>query len=200
MARQFSNPSGLFGKLIIGNMLNKANEASNDLVLKMLALENNSRVLEVGFGGGDLLLKISKHVSTGTIHGVEMSEAMVKSLTNKLDSGTHIHLHQATLESLPFKNEAFDRACSVNTIYFWPDLTQGLLQFSKVLQPEGILVLGFGSDKSLREAGYHERGFSLYSLDQISNALRNTGFGDIEQKTIERPKRGTFYVLKANRL
>jgi hypothetical protein len=105
MAGQFANPSGLFGKLVVGNMLNRANIEFNKLVLEMLELKPEFRVLEVGSG----------------------------------------------------------------------------------------------SDKALREAGYEERGFTLYSPDQILSALTNCGFGSIEQRTIKRRKRGTFYVLKATK-
>ena len=60
-------------------------------------------------------------------------------------------------------------------------------------------MLGFGSDKALREAGYEERGFTLYNPDQIMSTMKSSGFDNIEQRTIERRKRGTFYVLKGTR-
>ena len=202
MARQFANPTGLFGRLVIGNMLNRANIESNALVLKMLDLKTESRVLEAGFGGGDLLLKISRTVKTGRLDGVEMSAPMLRALDKKLSRNkvqSNIHLHQGTIESLPFEDSLFDRVCSVNTVYFWSDLSQGLSEFSRIIQPGGYFVLGFGSDKALREAGYEKRGFTLYSPDEISNTLKDTGFDNIEQKTIARKKRGPFYVLKAKR-
>jgi hypothetical protein len=49
LARQLALPSGLFGRLVMARFLNRLNSHHNDMVLKDLALESSSRVLEVGF-------------------------------------------------------------------------------------------------------------------------------------------------------
>lgn len=53
MARQFANPEGLLGKLFMGLYLNYVNVKGNALVYAILRFNPSSRILEVGFGGGD---------------------------------------------------------------------------------------------------------------------------------------------------
>ena len=184
MARQFASPTGLFGRLVIGNMLNRANIKSNNLVLKMLNLKPESHVLEAGFGGGDLLLKISQTVTTGRLDGIEMSAAMLQALERKLTRNkaqSNIHLHRGTIESLPFEDNLFDRACSVNTIYFWSDLSRGLLEFSRVIQsyselsgPADILCLVLVLTKHCEKQV--TKGAPLPAFSSINAAHRLLGF------------------------
>jgi hypothetical protein len=52
MARQLAKPSGLFGRMIVGRLLDRANHAINSLVYETLESDSKAQVLEVGFGGG----------------------------------------------------------------------------------------------------------------------------------------------------
>jgi hypothetical protein len=55
LASQLRRPSGLVGKFLVAPILNRRNAALNVAVLEALELEASDRVLEVGFGGGDLM-------------------------------------------------------------------------------------------------------------------------------------------------
>ena len=63
MARQFARPRGLFGRLFLGGMLDRANVRGNALVYEALAVAPSDHVFEVGFGGGDLLVRLAGTVA-----------------------------------------------------------------------------------------------------------------------------------------
>ena len=112
-----------------------------------------------------------------------------------------VRLRAGSVEALPFDAGRFDCACSVNTIYFWPDLHRGLAELARVLRPGGRLVLGFGSDEALRRAGYEERGFSLYTAEQIVDALRENGLEPSALERLDRQgPRGAFFVSRSERM
>jgi SAM-dependent methyltransferase len=179
IARQFAHPSGLVGRFVMGPLLNLESATLNRLVLDSLAIEPDDQVLEVGFGGAALLQEIAKRVQTGCVCGVDRSEAMVAAATARFrhrpESG-RVELRQGMIEALPYPAARFTKACSVNTVYFWPSLFSGLTELARVLRPGGRLVLGFASDERMRRAGFHEHGFALYSPEQLSTALREHGF------------------------
>jgi SAM-dependent methyltransferase len=77
LARQLGNPSGLFGRFILGRVWNKRNAALNDVTLVHLDLEEADRVLDIGFGGGYLLARIIPQVKRGLAAGLDASPAMV---------------------------------------------------------------------------------------------------------------------------
>ena len=204
MARQFARPRGLFGRLFLGGMLDRANIRSNALVFEVMAVDPSEHVLEVGFGGGDLLVRLAGTVAGGRVEGVEPSDPMlgrVRARIRRSGLADRVRLHAGSVEALPFDSGQFDCACSVNTIYFWPDLHRGLTELARVLRPGGRLVLGFGSDEALRRAGYEERGFSLYTPAQLEDALRAS---DLEPSALERldreGPRGAFFVSRSERV
>ncbi len=204
MARQFARPRGLFGRLFLGGMLDRANVRTNALVFDVMAVAASDYVLEVGFGGGDLLVRLAGAVPGGRVEGVELSDPMlgrVRARIRRSGLADRVRLHAGSVEALPFDSGQFDCACSVNTIYFWPDLHRGLTELARVLRPGGRLVLGFGSDETLRRAGYEERGFSLYTPAQIEDALRA---GGLEPSALERLDReglrGAFFVSRSERV
>jgi hypothetical protein len=55
LAKQLGNPSRISGKLA-AIVWNRRNAALNDVVFDVLDLEPSNRVLEIGFGGGYLVL------------------------------------------------------------------------------------------------------------------------------------------------
>ena len=204
MARQFARPRGLFGRLFLGGMLDRANVRSNALMFDVASVSPSEHVLEVGFGGGDLLIRLAETVSDGWVEGVELSEPMlgrVRARIRRRGLADRVRLHAGSVEALSFDTGRFDCACSANTVYFWPDLHGGLAELARVLRPGGRLVLGFGSDVALRRAGYEERGFALYTPEQIEAALRTNGLEPSALERLERlePERGAWFVSRSER-
>lgn len=202
MANQYANPSGLFGRFVTARLLNNANKLSNAHVLSALDLQPDSTILEVGFGGGDLLLNMATTHPSATLNGVEYSTAMIERLGRKLgriDRDQPVTLSEGVAQSLPFPNATFDRVCSVNTIYFWPELDSGFREIARVTQPGGIVVLGFGANEQLRDAGYEAKGFKLYPVNDILDGLTASGFDIDAHEKIQRETRGVFNVLKCIR-
>jgi len=200
MAQQYSKPSGWFGQLLMGSLLNRSNSKSNAVVYNVLAPRPEARVLEIGFGGGELLFRIAKILTSGSIHGVETSKPMLdraNAAIHRLGLCDKVHVHRGTIENLPFSNEHFDFVCSVNTIYFWPDLSRGVNELARVTRKSGVAVLGFGSDTALRQSGYEDQGFNLYSPDQIVEALNSGGFCLDKLETLNRKTRGPFFVSRS---
>ena len=204
MARQFARPRGLFGRLFLGGMLDRANVRTNALVFEVMAVDPSERVLEVGFGGGDLIVRLAGAVAGGRVEGVELSDPMlrrVRARVRRRGLADRVRLRAGSVDALPFDAGRFDCACSVNTIYFWPDLHRGLAELARVLRPGGRLVLGFGSDEALRRAGYGERGFSLYTTERIEDALRANGLEPSALERLDREGvRGAFFVSRSERV
>ena len=194
-------PRGLFGRLFMARMLNQANLPGNGLVFDLMSLTQTDNVLEVGFGGGDLLFRFADAVGAGMVDGLELSKPMLDRARKRVRREgleRRVQLHEGSVGALPFEDDRFDGACSVNTIYFWPDLRAGLRELARVLHPGGRLVLGFGSDTDMRRAGYEERGFSLYSSEQIEAGLETEGLEPCRLERLDQ-SRGVFFASVSRR-
>ena len=201
LADQLARPRGLFGRLLMGRFLNALNSDFNNLILQDLAIEPTSRVLEVGFGGGALLRSLCDRSSMGFVAGLELSDEMVARsrllLRNQIDAG-RLELRQGSVESMPFEDEQFDRACAVNAIYFWPDLVSAMREFRRILRPGGLLVLGFLSEEDIGRAGLDRHGFQRHAPDAIEKALQATEFETVSLNSGS-DTRGTYFSLVARR-
>lgn len=199
MARQYSNPSGIFGRFVMGAVLNRSNSRSNALVLSMMVVAPNDTVLEVGFGGGELLFKIATHFRCKAIVGVERSDEMVRRATRKaarIGKKQTVKLYKGVSDALPFPDRSFDHVCSVNTVYFWAELSKNLTEIYRVLRDGGDVLLGFGDALVLQNQGYAEKGFVLYTPDQVRASLIRCGFEIMEERCMQRAKRGNFHVFR----
>ena len=201
-AKQLARPTGLFGRFIMVRFLNAVTLSHNQLVLEQLAISRTDRVLEVGFGGGALLRRIIPLVPDGSVAGVEISEEMIshaRSLFRAQIAARRVELYHGKVESLPYADASFDKACSVNTIYFWPDLALALAELARVIRPGGVLVLGFTSIDDVRSAGLDRLGFMPRSSDELALALAAHGFrpGLLQSGS---DRRGTFFALTAERI
>lgn len=198
MARQYANPSGIFGRLITANLLNRANIKSNQVVFDLMEIAEGDIILEVGFGGGGLLFQIAENSRCRAVYGIERSEELLhrsQKIAQNLNLADVVRLFKGEVDALPFDQNMFNHVCSINTVYFWPDLKKSLSELFRVTRTGGKLLLGFGDAAVLREQGYGEQGFKLYTPGQIHEALILAGFTPDQEYIYERGKRGRFYVL-----
>jgi cyclopropane fatty-acyl-phospholipid synthase-like methyltransferase len=78
-ARQLAQPSGWFGRWYLGRWFRQHTRAVNQLVLEKLAVRPGDRLLEIGFGGGDLLLAVLTGQALAHVVGIDHSMAQVHS-------------------------------------------------------------------------------------------------------------------------
>jgi len=181
MASQFANPNKIFGNLA-GLLWNHRNMALNNVVLESLALQSTDRVLDIGFGGGYLLSQIEPLVPDGWLAGIDVSPAMVaycsKRCRDAIAAGK-LELKCAEVESLPFPADYFTKVSSVNSIFYWRDVTQDFREIARVLKPGGKFVLCYTNKESLEKKNFAQN-IRLFEPDEIAQILTEAGFQDIE--------------------
>jgi len=184
MAAQLRQPSGFFGRYVMVHLLNRINVSMNSLAFEALRLDSRDQVLEVGFGGGDLIARMSRVVSQGRITGVDYSQDAVDACSKRFAKSIRdgvIELHCANVESLPLKPATFTKACTVNTLYFWPVPHAALRQIHRVLKEDGILAVCFTPRTIMENLGnVIHHGFTLYEPEEVTALLKETGFRDVQ--------------------
>lgn len=176
---QFGSPSGLFGSLFVVPFLNATNMAFIRTSVELLGLKPDDRVLDIGFGGGYSLLALAERIPNGQVVGVDHSRDMVDaaaSLIRARKLQARIRVRWGNVVKLPFAARTFDKVFTVNTIYYWPDLSLGLREITRVLKPGGRLMVGFRSPASLRLVTLGWDNFKRYEPQEVAAAMRNAGF------------------------
>ncbi len=75
-SRQARKPSGLFGRIVMKQLFDLGHKTINEMVKEQLGLNQDDRVLEIGYGTGKLLKDIAEKIESGLIEGIDFSEAM----------------------------------------------------------------------------------------------------------------------------
>ena len=181
IARQFGNPTGFGGK-ISTLIMNCLNQKLYKTVAENIDIQETDTVLDIGFGNGYLLKKLSNK-NPEKICGIEISADMLNTATGKnrkkVEQGK-IQLLLADVQNLPFEDVSIDKAYTVNTIYFWQDIDKGFSEIKRVLKPDGVFLNVLYLKKWLDKLPVTQYGFSKYTIEQIEKATEKNGF-KIEQ-------------------
>jgi arsenite methyltransferase len=194
ISRQLSQPAGPGGRLIAA-LMNRGNRDLNGRAIELLDVQPDSRVLDLGFGGGlavPILLDRAAHV-TGVDRAQDMVDAAEHHHSAAVSAG-RLLLKSGEVQQLPLPDAAVDRILSVNTIYFWPDLTTAFAELLRVLAPGGRLVLGIRDGTVMQQVD--RTIFTIRTPGEITDALRTSGFRDAT--TTSAPD-GKTHLLSATR-
>lgn len=109
LARQAGNPTGLFGRFIATVMSFETRNANN-LGLNLLKIEEDDRVLEVGFGHGKTIKTGSGKIQTGLFAGIDISETMLvgaKKTNQAMIKKGIVELKLADVDEIPYLSKGF---------------------------------------------------------------------------------------------
>ena len=188
IAKQLSRPSGFMGA-VTRLMMNRHNAGMNAFAVRQLKLEPADCVLEIGFGGGVTLPPLMD--AAGFVAGVDRSGDVIgwaqRRFSRQVMAG-RAEFRQGNVESLPFDTAAFDKVCTVNTVYFWSSLEEGFAEIYRVLKPRGRVAVGFLPKERMDRMGMPEDIFTGRAPLEVVGALTRAKFRDV---LIARPEAHT---------
>jgi arsenite methyltransferase len=173
----------------------------NRLALAELGVQDRDSVLEIGFGGG-ALLRALLDATSGLVVGADVSDAALararRRFAAELREG-RLRLLPASAEALPLPASSVDKAVSVNSLYFWPDIETALTEIARVLKPGGRLSLCFEPPEELRKWPGHRYGFRLVEVETLKGLMRTAGFADLTEAWGRGRKPDRFCCLSGTR-
>ena len=178
IARQFSRPSGLVGR-VIGRGMARHNEREARWTVDLLAIEPDARVLEVGFGPGVAVQYAAERATRGHVSGIDCSEVMLQIARRRNASGLAngtVDLTNADVESLPYPDDSFDRAFAIHCIYFWRQPVACLREMRRVLRPDGVVAITIRPVNQWQGRKPPADVFHLYQGDEVASLLSEAGF------------------------
>lgn len=176
----------------------------NRWAVSLLKLKQLDQVIDVGCGPGRALEAASEQVIAGRAVGVDASPVMVelaiKRNARAIAEG-HIEVRLASAEALPFDNDAFTGAISVNSIRHWKSQEDGLWELSRVLEPGARVVIAVRTHHETRNPFDPSRyGYTAAELDQLEALLVSVGFRFMSRETRqERGETTVAFVLQTVR-
>ena len=181
--RQASAPRGAFGRLL-GTIWLLEHRVVNRMTLDLLELEAAHDVVEIGCGPGAALSEASHRASAGRVVGLDVSDTILHVAAKQNRAGIasgRVSLHTIDGVDLQLAPEAFDRAFSVHSIYFWKDPDRVLAQLCAALRPGGRLVLAFRPESPSIPNRFRDPLYRFYTPAQLISMLERAGFARVQQ-------------------
>lgn len=146
-------------------------------------LSSDLDVLEVATGTGLIAVNIAAHVRH--LEATDFSPKMIsKAKKKKAPGNVHFSVEDAT--KLSFEDTSFDAVIISNALHIMPDPVKALLEISRVLKPNGLLIAPNYSHGHLRESTWNLNakvlkliGFETYSKwtpEEYAAFIRQNGF------------------------
>ncbi|WP_293989277.1 class I SAM-dependent methyltransferase [uncultured Megasphaera sp.] len=138
-----AKPTGEAGEQMLARM-NESHAPLTAWGLSHFTWRGDEAVLDIGCGGGANLRRMSAHVTTGHLTGIDYSATSVQ--TSRQTNAAAIaagkmEIYEGSVEKLPFTDGSFDKITTVESFYFWPDPPENLKEVCRVLKPGGTFLL-----------------------------------------------------------
>lgn len=172
-----ANPQGWMGRMML-RMMNFGHAPLTNWGLGFVEFQKGWTMLDIGCGGGATLKRLTKRSEWAQVYGIDISEESVakarKVNANVLDK--QVFVCQGSAEKLPYEDGKFDLVTAVETVYFWPNLSDCLQEVRRVLKKGGkfaIMVEVLDADSVWTNV---VEGMTAYSPEQLQSLLNEAGF------------------------
>jgi len=160
-------------------------------VLKMMKLQSNHRVLDMGCGAGWASRLLAAQVPQGSVVGIDISDGMIHRARQSSQHFANITYRVGSAEKIPWEQNCFDRILSIESFYYYPDQNRALEELMRVLAPGGrlfILINLFQENPySLRWVGALGVPVHALSENEYAAMFRLHGFEKVEIHHIPDP-------------
>lgn len=197
LTKLFTNcacPQGRMGRAML-KFMNCCHAPLTNWGLSHVDFQDGWTMLDIGCGGGATLQRLLKRSKKAQVYGIDISEESVakarKVNADVLDK--QVFVTQGSVEKLPYKDGMFDLVTAVETVYFWPNLSECLKEVRRVLKPGAqfaIIVEVVDANSMWMNV---VEGMTAYSPEELKQLLENAGFHDV----VSFSKKPSYATIKA---
>ena len=164
-------------------------------LIRLAALCSGERVLDVACGTGIVARLASQQVgATGRVTGLDVNPGMLAVARSITSPGTSTEWYEASAESMPLPDEAFDVVLCQLSLQLMPDKLSALKEMRRVLVHGGRMILNvpgpaghiFGILAKAMErhispeaASFVRQVFSLHDASELQRLTSDAGFRDV---------------------
>jgi ubiquinone/menaquinone biosynthesis C-methylase UbiE len=183
-----------------------------DDLIAIASLQPGEHVLDVACGTGVVTRLAAERVdATGSVTGLDINPGMLAVAGSATPSGMSIAWNEASAESMPFPDGAFDVVLCQMGLQFFPGKLAALREMRRVLDTGGRVVITVPGPRpplfaimtdalarhlSPEVASFGDLVFSMHDVDELKELVRSAGFRNVEveakPKTLRLPAPADF--------
>lgn len=174
LASHLRCPDGNSG-IEVADLMNNTNANIITQTIKSLDISSRDSILEIGPGNGKHLNEVITVADNLSYFGIDISETMVKEAQQNNVEYNNASFQLVNGETVPFEDNTFSKVFTVNTIYFWENPIAYATEIARVIQPEGIVSIGFVPESTMKKIPFAKYGFNMQSIATVTEILEKAG-------------------------
>lgn len=176
IASQLSKPEGIAG-YFSAMLMNISNRNLYKTVFENIDVCCSDTILEIGFGNGRLIHKMAK-LDCKRVCGIDISPDMIavaKKKNRKYILKNKVDLRFGNINDIPFPDNSFNSIYTINTMYFWDEISTSLLEVNRILKKDGIFINAFFSSKRFTNPISSQLQFKQYGIGFLKDKYSECG-------------------------
>jgi len=106
---------------------------ATEQIIELMQIQSSDRLLDLGCGIGWATRLLAERAPEGSATGVDISNEMIERAKSHLPSPPNVSFFNCPASTLPFKDNHFDKALSIESLYYYPDPLAALREVFRVL-------------------------------------------------------------------
>ncbi len=158
--------------------------------INTLNITENSRILDIGCGTGNLLYLLERENKNLELYGIDISEKMLNIAKNKLKNSK---LSIQSAEDIDFKDDSFDFVFSTEAFHHYSNYNQIMKNIYRILKKQGKLIVldvDFGFFLNFIFHIIEPGNNKMHSPKEFRELFKKHNFKNIKQKRIN-----LFFIL-----
>ncbi|HWP55278.1 MAG TPA: class I SAM-dependent methyltransferase [Pyrinomonadaceae bacterium] len=160
--------------------------------IALMQVSMDSRVLDVGCGSGWAMRLLADYAVNGRVTGIDISDEMVNLARESSRSHPNTDFEVASAEQLPFPDNEFTYAFSMESLYYYRNIPKALKEIQRVLKPGGsffaVVDLYWENEATHQWIDTLKVPVELLSIDEYRSLFIDAGFVNIRDQRILDPR------------
>jgi SAM-dependent methyltransferase len=123
-----------------GEGMEKGHGPVGKQAIQLMRVPADARVLDVGCGSGWATRLLAGYAINGQVTGIDISDEMIRVASESSGAFPNTGFEVASAEQLPFADNEFTHAFSMESLYYYSDILKALTEIHRVLRLGGLFV------------------------------------------------------------
>lgn len=171
-----------------GEGMEKGHRPVGEQAIAAMRVPIDGRVLDVGCGSGWASRLIAERVTLGKVIGIDISDEMIELARSSSQLFSNVEFKVASAESLPFRDNEFTNAFSMESIYYYSNMIAAFREIHRTISSGGTFVTVI--DLYLENTPSHQWidnlkvPVHLFGVPDYKQMLESTGFVNVRDSRL----------------
>jgi SAM-dependent methyltransferase len=174
-----------------GEGMEKGHGPVGKQAIQLMRVPASARVLDVGCGSGWATRLLAEYAIKGQVTGIDISDEMIRVARESSGAFPNTDYEVASAEHLPFTDNEFTHAFSMESLYYYSDILKALTEIHRVLRPGGLFVavvdLYWENEATHQWIDDLKVPVELLSVDDYRGLFMDAGFVNIRDQRLFDP-------------